>query len=150
MTWGFTAMGMVVCMTAPEATERLVAHICELEAFGHRGSATAHEHRAADYLIGELGAIGLRPMKEPFAGARSHASRLLMHIIVAVAGAALAWKAPAAAVIFGVTALISLVAEQSTRILLLSRPVVRYRSWNLRATITPVRPARRRIVLCAH
>ncbi|MDB5289374.1 MAG: hypothetical protein JWL69_615, partial [Phycisphaerales bacterium] len=51
-----------------------------LEAFGHRGSATPHEHRAAEYLAGELRQLGIDPTVEDFRGARSLPGRMLIHV----------------------------------------------------------------------
>ncbi|HEY2588050.1 MAG TPA: M20/M25/M40 family metallo-hydrolase [Tepidisphaeraceae bacterium] len=127
--------------------ERMVR---ELEAFGHRGSASAQEHRAAEYLVEQLRSIGLEPQREAFAGARSLAERLLAHMIVAAVGAGLLWNVPVAAIVLGVVAFASLIAEQTTRTVLISRPAVRFESSNVWAKIPARQPARRRIVLCAH
>jgi hypothetical protein len=134
----------------PVSAEQYERVVRELEAFGHRGSASAQEHRAGEYLVDQLRLLGLEPEQEAFAGARSLAERLLVHVIVAGAGAALLWNVPAAAIILGVVAILSLIAESTTRALLLSRPVVRRKSWNVWATIAARRASRRRIVLCAH
>src|SRR5262249_17262963 len=56
-------------------------HVRDLAAFGHRGSATDHERRAADHLAHEL--RGLDPTREPFRGSRSWGWRLLLHVTVA-------------------------------------------------------------------
>jgi len=139
-----------VMMTAIEMTDRYERRVRELEAFGHRRSASAQERAAADYLVAQMQAMGLEPAKESFAGARSLAGRLLVHVLVAAAGAALLWTAPAFTIILGAAALVSLLAEQTTRVLLLTWPTVRFGSWNLSARIPAARPPRRRIVLCAH
>lgn len=124
--------------------------IRQLESFGHRGSASAHEHRAAEYLCDELRKLGLQPIQEPFRGARSLGARLMAHVLVAAAGAALLWIAPVATVVLATIATISLVAEQSTRSIWLSRPVVRFASFNVWGRIPPAGPIRKRLILCAH
>ncbi|MDB5300840.1 MAG: peptidase [Phycisphaerales bacterium] len=121
-----------------------------LEAFGHRGSASAHEHRAAQYLAGELRQLGVEPTIKDFLGARSLAARLFVHVLVAALGAALLWRMPLVTVICAVGALVSLVVEQTKCVVWLSWPVCQYRSHNVWARIPPVREARRRILLCAH
>lgn len=133
-----------------EMTDRYHRHVRELEGFGHRGSASAQEHAAADYLAAQVRLLGLEPVKEPFAGARSLPGRLLAHVFVAAIGAALFWVAPLATLVLGAVALLSLVLEQTTRFVLLSRPMVRAPSWNVSAAIAPARPPRRRILFCAH
>ena len=137
-------------MTTIELTDRYQRYVSDLEGFGHRGSASAQEHAAAAYLVTQMRLLGLEPVKEAFAGARSLPGRLLAHVFVAASGAALFWIAPLATLVLGAVALLSLVLEQSTRVVLLSWPMVRVLSWNVSATIAPARPARRRILLCAH
>ncbi|HXE53847.1 MAG TPA: M20/M25/M40 family metallo-hydrolase [Tepidisphaeraceae bacterium] len=125
-------------------------HVRELEALGHRGSASALEHRAAEYLAGELRSLGLGPTIEPFRGARSLPSRHLVHVIVAAIGAAVIGWSPVATIVLATAALISLVAEQTTLVVWLSRPVVRFKSQNVWVRIRPSGEAKRRIVLSAH
>lgn len=130
--------------------EHFERHVRELEAFGHRGSTTANEHRAAEYLAGELRSIGIEPVMEQFHGSRSMAERLLVHVIVAAAGAALLWRAPVATVALGAAALISLLVEHSTRSVWLSWPVCRRKSLNVCGRVAPSVEPKRRVILCAH
>src|SRR5205807_1127349 len=81
---------------------------------------------------------------------RSMAARLLMHVVPALAAAALLPRFPAVAAALALLALTSVVAEQMTRGVWLSRPVTRYRSQNVVARLPPARPAARRVVLLAH
>src|SRR5205807_4218977 len=103
----------------PVADDRYREWVGALERFGHRGSATRHEHHAADYLLDELRQSGVDAQKQPFRGSRSLGARLLAHVLVAVAGAALLWAAPVATVLLAAVALISLFAENTTRFVLL-------------------------------
>lgn len=137
---------------APAARTRFETRIRRLAAFGHRGSATDREREAADWLAGELRGMGLSPEAEPFAGRRSLGGRLLLHVAVAAAGAAVAWVAPVATVALGALALGSLVYEQMTWGLLLSRLLPARPSANVTARVPPPAggPVRRRVVVCAH
>lgn len=121
-----------------------------LEAFGHRGSATVQERRAADYLADELRASGIAPVIESFRGARSFGARLLIHIGIAATGLLLLWKMPAVGVALAAVALISFVVEQGRCVVWLSWPACRYRSQNVCGTVPATRAARRRIILSAH
>jgi hypothetical protein len=121
-----------------------------LVAFGHRGSATSHERRAAEYLAGELRASGIAPVIESFRGARSFAARVLIHIGIAAIGLMLSWRMPAFGIALAAVALISFVVEQGRCIVLLSWPACRYRSQNVCGTVPAIHAARRRIILSAH
>jgi hypothetical protein len=100
--------------------------------------------------MGELRAVGIEPIGEEFCGARSLAERLLVHVIVAAAGAAVIAWSPLATLVLGTVALVSLIAEQSTRGVWLSWPVCRSRSMNVCGKLVGPSPPRRRVVLCAH
>jgi len=63
--------------------------IHDLESFGHRGSATHNESRAAEYLVAQLRASGLDPQLEGFRGIRSLPARCVLHIFVSGIGACL-------------------------------------------------------------
>ena len=130
------------------------AHYCrqlrDLASLPHRGSATDHERRAADYLCGELRAVGLEPTREPFRGSRSWAWRHLVHVGVAAAGVGLLWHLPAVTIVLGVVALASFWAEGMTRGVWLSRPAVRAASENVVAHLPADGPARLRAVVCGH
>jgi peptidase M28-like protein len=129
---------------------RYERRVRDLEAFGHRGSATPQERRAAKYLAGELRASGITPVIEPFRGARSFGARVLIHIAIAAIGLVLSWRMPAAGIALAAAGLISFVLEQWRCVVWLSWPACQYRSQNVCGTITPSRAARRRIILCAH
>ena len=141
-------------MISDAAAERGQANferrVRELEAFGHRGSSTEIEHRAAEYLAGELREAGIPPIEDEFRGARSMAVRLLVHVIVAAAGAALLWRFPVATIVLAVLALVSLIAEQGTPSVWLSWPVCRARSINVWGRVAASSQPRRRVLLCAH
>jgi hypothetical protein len=117
---------------------------------GHRGSATAHEKRAAEYLMGELREMGLSPTAEPFFGCQSAALRYLVHIAVAVAGMAFLWSSPVVACALVALSLASLLIEQSTRGVWLSQPLMRSPSQNVAATIPSTSPTAARLILSAH
>jgi hypothetical protein len=125
-------------------------HVRELEALGHRGSASNNEHRAAQYLMAELRQAGIEPIGEEFRGARSLAERLLVHVIVAAVGAAVVGWSPVATLVLALAALVSMIAEPSTRGVWLSWPVCRSRSINVCGKLVGASPPRRRVVLCAH
>src|SRR4051812_4678980 len=50
------------------ARGRYEQRVRALAGFGHRGSCTTHERRAADYLAAQLRDLGLATALEPFAG----------------------------------------------------------------------------------
>jgi hypothetical protein len=121
-----------------------------LEAFGHRGSATPNEHKAAEYLAGQLRQSGIEPTIEEFRGARSMASRFLVHVLLAaIASLVLVWT-PIVTIVLAAAALVSLVWEQTKCVVWLSRPVTVHRSHNVCGRIPPAGPARHRILLSAH
>src|SRR6185312_5480674 len=123
----------------------------DLVGLGHRGSATDAERRGAEYLAAELQSLGLEPELESFAGIRSFGVRLLLHIGVAASGAALLWTLPALGAMLGGAALASLVAEASTRRLVLGRLLARRPSANLVAHRPPPSgTASLRLVVCGH
>jgi hypothetical protein len=129
---------------------RFEQRVRAMEGFGHRGSATTFECRAAEYLAGELRASGIDVAVEPFRGARSLPARMLIHIILAAIGAALLCRSPVLTVILGGLSLVSFLIEQTFCIALLSWPVCRYRSQNVCGKISARQPPRKRLVLCAH
>ena len=120
-----------------------------LAAFGHRGSATANEWQAGDYLCGQLKAMGLDPTREPFHGCRSLGGRILVHVLVAAIGAAFFWHLPVISIALAIVALASLWMENSTRGIWLSRFLVRFPSANIVARIPAVAP-RLRVIVCGH
>jgi hypothetical protein len=134
-----------------ELRPRYETWVRELEALGHRGSATDHEARAADYLVAQHTALGLEARKEPFQGSRSAGLRVLVHVIVAALGAALLWTAPWLALVLGLLALVSLIGEFSTRFVLLGRLLQGAPSQNVVAVVPAASGrARRRIVVAGH
>lgn len=123
----------------------------DLVALGHRGSATAAEARAADYLVAEAQTIGLSPRRVAFTGCRSFGARLFVHVLVAAAGLALLWTVPVVTLVLGVLALVSLWLEESSFPPLLGRLFIRSPSANVEARL-PARGGapRARVVLMAH
>lgn len=138
-------------MMDDEAFSRYERRVRELVAFGHRGSATEQERQAAKYLATELRRLGLAPAEERFDGSRSFGVRLLVHVGVAAAGAALLGRRPRAGAALGALALGSLIWEQRTRGSLLSRPFTRAGSCNVVARL-PARsgPPQGRVIVCGH
>lgn len=132
----------------PHASMR--RRVARLVSFGHRGSATENESRAAEYLFRKLKETGIDASKEAFAGSRSMGARVLIHVLVAMASLALLlWQPIVAAVLVGI-AFISFIAEQMTRGVWLSRVACRANSCNVVGRVpAPVRAARR-LVICAH
>lgn len=132
------------------ARQRFERRVRELEAFGHRGSATANEARAGDYLQRELEAIGLPSEREPFRGCRSVGLRVFLHLVVAGVGAALLWTFPLATLLLGLIALGSFFLEEARGIPTLGRLVPGGPSSNVVARIAPRGDVQARLVLVAH
>lgn len=135
------------------ARERYAERVRALEGFGHRGSATAEEAQAAAYLHDELSALGLEPREQPFAGCSSAGARLLLPVLVAGAGALCLWGAPQLSVLLGLLAGGSLLAEGTTRSVVLSWPLLRLLprpSRNIVARVPARDVARRRVVVLGH
>ncbi|MDZ4818356.1 MAG: M28 family peptidase [Planctomycetota bacterium] len=117
--------------------------------FGHRGSTTVQEQRAADYLCEQLRLIGLEPQRELFQGSSSFGGRILIHVIVAAAGGVLFWLHPLLAIAIDAAVLASMWAENRTCGIWLSRPIVRYESANVFAWIRTPSP-RLRVIASGH
>jgi hypothetical protein len=132
-----------------EQRGRYEERIRALAAFGHRGSATANEREAGNYLCEQLESMGLDPVREPFAGCRSLGGRILIHVVVAAIGAAFFWHWPVISITFGFFALFSLWREHSTRGAWLSRPLLRFPSANIVARFPTAAP-RLRVILNGH
>jgi hypothetical protein len=134
-----------------EARRRFEARVRALEAFGHRGSATEHEARAAEYLAGELRGLGLSPAKESFAGLSSGGAVVLLHVVPALVGAAIVWTWPIVSLALGLPALVSMFLENGPRIRVLSRLLPSSPSRNVVARIAPGQGApEKRIVVLGH
>lgn len=137
---------------APE--DRLEAslrrRVQRLVSFGHRGSATENEHLLAEYLLGKLKEYSIQVNKEAFGGSRSMGARILVHVGLAMASVALLPWVPIASALLAVIVFASLMAEQKTRGVWLSRFCCTATSYNVVGHIPASKPARRRIVLCAH
>lgn len=136
---------------APDKLEEsLRLRVRKLVDMGHRGSGTDNEHRAAEFLLGRLKAAGIDATKEAFVGSKSHGARLLAHIILGIISlAVLLWQPWVAGGIAAVV-LASLVAEQMTRGIWLSRFVCRATSYNVVGRVPALHGPTRRVVLCAH
>ena len=132
--------------------ERFRQRVQTLENFGHRGSGTDAEDRAANYLIDELRASGINTEKELFHSSNSLATRVLVHVIIAVIGLAFFWVIPLLTACTGLAVLASITAESTTRFKLLSRLVPKARSRNVVGRIRPQKcnPHLHRLILCAH
>jgi len=123
----------------------------DLEAPGHRGSATANEELAADYLVQELNQIGVEAQKEFFRSYSSYGARILTHMFVGVLGLALLPWSAASSMLLSAVALVSFQAESITRFRLLSRLLPTSQSCNVVGRIPAASgQAARRVVLCAH
>ena len=135
----------------PAARPRFERRVRDLVAFGHRGSATPHEARAAEYLAAEARAMGLSPTQVPFRGCTSFGARLLLHVVVAALGLVLLWTFPPATIVLGLVALVSLWAEESSFPPLLGRVFVSAPSANVEARVPVVGESpRARVVVLAH
>lgn len=124
-----------------------------LEAFGHRGSATGNEEKAAVYLAGEIAGMGLMPEIETFRGYDSLGARMLLHVILAAAGLAFLPFEPLAASAFALFAMSSFIVEMHTRAHLLSRILPARVSCNVFARVPAAGDAENyapQIILCAH
>lgn len=136
-------------MTDEDRT-RYRRHVSDLAAFGHRGSATEHERRAADYLVSELQSLGLTPIREPFRGARAWGGRHLFHVAVAAAGACCLWSLPIVSTVLGLVALASFWAEGMTHGPWLTRLLVQAASENVVVSLAETDSPRLRIVVSGH
>jgi hypothetical protein len=137
-------------MVRSEADERYKRCVLELERFGDRLSASPREHAAAEYLVEQLRAAGLEVEKQAFRGASSHGARFLVHVLLACAGIAAGWRWPLAGAALAAAALASLVAEQMTYGVWLSRLVCRSRSYNVVGRLRPSGRPVRRVIVSAH
>jgi hypothetical protein len=133
-----------------EADVTYSRRVHDLERVGDRRSAGAGDHAAAVYLGGQLRSGGIRAEKEPFRGSSSYGARFLVHTLVAAAGGAVLARWPLAGAALAAVALASLVAEQMTRGVWLSRVVSRSRSYNVVARLPAAAAPTRRVVVCAH
>jgi hypothetical protein len=131
---------------------RFERRVKDLEALGHRGSATDNEERAADYLVEEMQEAGIHAGKEPFSsGSSSLGARILVHVAVAVCGLVLLFLWPLLTLLIGVLVLVSFVGEMDTRFRLLGYLLQRQRSHNVVGSVAPsAGQPLQRIILCAH
>ncbi len=124
--------------------------IRNLEAFGHRGSATQNEREAAKYLLGRLHENGLTNARiEPFYGMRSLPGTVLWHLAIGFVGLLLFEISPWITIVAGVATVLSFCLEQNCRGVWLSRALPHFPSANVVATI-PAANRKRRVVLLAH
>jgi len=123
-----------------------------LEAFGHRGSGTGNEERAADYLVQELKELGIDGQKESFIGSSSLGARVLIHVVMAICGLALIWIHPIVTVLLGFLVIISFYVEMNTKYKCLGFLLERSRAHNAVGRIPAGgdKPPGHRIILCAH
>jgi hypothetical protein len=134
-----------------QARERFERRVRELVAFGHRGSGTANEARAAEYLVAEARAAGLAPERVPFTGCTSFGARLFLHVAVAAVGLALLWTVPVVTIALGLVALVSLWVEEAAIPPLLGRVFITAPSANVEARVPAAGgPPRARVVVLAH
>lgn len=125
--------------------------VAALVAFGHRGSGTKQERLAAEYLAGELRALGLMPQIQPFMGSHSLGGQLLAYILLAATGVCFISWMPLLTSILGVAALFSLLFEQRTRGPFLGRWVTGAPSQNVWTSMPATTGAPRlRIIVCGH
>ncbi|MBK04111.1 MAG: hypothetical protein CL920_34340 [Deltaproteobacteria bacterium] len=130
--------------------ERLRNWIHTLEQFGHRGSGTEQEAKAARYLVEELESMGIPAQTEPFTGSSNMGARLVTHVIFSAAGLVFISTYPLLMATFALIGLISLILESTTKFVLLSKPFVRRPSQNVVGVIPAKTKASRRILLVAH
>jgi hypothetical protein len=135
----------------PQARAEFERRVRDLVALGHRGSGTAAEARAAEYLVAEARAAGLSPATVPFRGCTSFGARLVVHVLVAALGLVLLWTAPLVTIALGLLALVSLWTEESSFPPLLGRLFVTAPSANVEARVPAAGgPPRARLVVMAH
>ena len=134
------------------AKEKFEQRVRTLEAFGHRGSATEREGRAADYLVEELRKSNVEAEKEEFRGFTSLGMRVLIHVAFATIGICFLWAEPLVTLLLGIVVLISFVGEMNTRLLLLSRLLPKAGSRNVvgRIPASNGKDPVHRVILCAH
>lgn len=129
--------------------ETYEARIRALASLGHRGSATDHERRAADYLYAQLESLDFGPTRESFAGCTSFGARILLHVVIAMVGAVCFWRWPLVDCALGLLALVSFWWEHATSSAWLSRLLLRYPSANVVGHFTVPSP-RLRVILSGH
>ncbi|MFH1176028.1 MAG: M20/M25/M40 family metallo-hydrolase [Acidobacteriota bacterium] len=142
--------------------ETFARRVRMLAALGHRGSATAHEDRAADLLIVELEALGIAAAKVPFPGYTSLGARILLHVLLGalaaglvllspLLGAGLVVLAPVLGAVLGALVLTSYFLESLTLGLVLSRLLPMAPSRNVCARIAAgAGETRRRLIVIGH
>jgi len=135
----------------PDARARYERRVRELEAFGHRGSATEHEARAARYLADELRGMGLEPVEEPFAGSGSSGAGPFLHLMLALLAAGLTWTWPAVTLGVGAFVFASMLLENALQIRVVSAVLPSRPSRNVVARFAPRgAPAHARLVVLGH
>jgi hypothetical protein len=121
-----------------------------LEAFGHRGSTTPNEAKAAKYLSDELSEMGLSVELETFRGCGSMGGRLLIHLVATLSGLLTLSFAPLFTLFIGSLSIVSLVLECSSKHSLMSGPLVREPSQNVVARIAATADVRKRLIVLGH
>lgn len=120
-----------------------------LEGYGHRGSATRNERKAAVWLKQRLDSIGIPATFERFAGYGSYGLRILLHFMFGLVCLTILPVAPLPSLLLTGFAFFSFVLETSGFALGLST-WLRIPSQNVVGIIAPTGKTKRRIVVCAH
>jgi len=134
----------------PDARARYEGRVEALEAFGHRGSASENEKRAAEYLAGELTELGLEPSIEPFRATGRLGAVILLHVAIAWIGVATLWWMPLLTSVLCVIAFASFILESTTRPGSLATLIRTGTSQNVVATASTPSRAKRRLVVLGH
>ncbi len=119
------------------------------EEIGPRGSTSANERRAADWVAGQLRALGWQVNVEPFRAVASfsYAYGILFGLFVVAAG--VYPTSPLAAVVLCLAAIV-LFGLESSNVEVLTRMLPQGASQNVVGILPPPGTAKRRLVLTAH
>lgn len=131
-------------------TSRLKETVCELEAFGHRGSGSEKERIAAEYAKRHLESCGIETAIQPFRCQSSYGMRILLHLIVGCAGLGLLFWSPAVGLMLSLIALASFLPETSGIPVGLSNLLPGGLSQNVVGIVPAAEVTKRRLVVCAH
>ncbi len=133
-------------------TSYIIGHIKKIcEEFGPRAPGSPSETRCQEYLAGELRALGLNPLVEPFPVAQ----KAFMAMPAVCGGIILLslpfyWLFPPAAALLALTAMAVFVLELLFYKHVLSPFFPKHTSHNLSAAVAPSGPVRQRVILCGH
>lgn len=136
----------------PNQTEllRIKNLVAELEALGHRGSATSNERAAAELVQEHLENLDIEVKLQSFNGHTSYGTRILVHLLFGFIALALLFWFPLISICLSLTTFVSFLLETSSFPNGLSSIFSGGKSQNLIGRIPANKQALRRIVICAH